>query len=71
MAGRNFTARPPSGLTYFINVAPRLSHLCIDAVNGSHQLPLLKIPQTRRRGPQPFTIKKEAPIKQDETIPNE
>jgi hypothetical protein len=35
MAGRNFTARPPSGLTYFINVARKLSHLRIDAVNGS------------------------------------
>jgi hypothetical protein len=41
MAGRIAPpARPPSGLTYFINVARRLSHLCIDAVNGSDPLPL-------------------------------
>ena len=60
-------ARPPSGLTYFINVAARLSHLCIDAVDGSDQLPLLKISQTRRPGPQPFTDQ-EAPLKPDETI---
>ena len=47
MAGRIAPpARPPSGLTYFINVTRRLSHLCIDAVNGFDQLPLLKISQT-------------------------
>jgi len=48
MAGRIAPpARPPSGLTYFINVARTLSHLCTDAVNGSDQLLLLKISQTR------------------------
>jgi hypothetical protein len=72
MAGRIAPpARPPSGLTYFINVAPRLSHLCIDAVNGSDRLPLLKISQTRRPGPPLSPIKKEAPIKQNETIRNQ
>jgi hypothetical protein len=55
------------GLTYFINVTRRLSHLCVDGVNGSDQLPLLKISQTRRPGPQPFTDQ-EAPLKPDETI---
>jgi hypothetical protein len=69
MAGRIAPpARPPSGLTYFINVARKLSHLCIDAVNGSDRLPLLKISQTRRPGSPPFT---DQPLKQDETIRHE
>ena len=53
MAGRNFTARPPSGLGLRVltNVTRTLSHLCIDAVNGSGQLALLKISQTGRPGP--------------------
>ena len=56
MAGRNLTARPPSGLTYFINVTRRFSHLCIAAVNESDQLLLLKISRTRRIGPPALEI---------------
>jgi hypothetical protein len=38
---------------------------------GFDQPPLLKISQTRRPGPPLSPIKKEAPIKQNETIRND